>query len=141
MRILQHRWVESSDWSEPVPVSLLRAPAALAAGAFMLGLAAGVIASPFTAATPSWITYLLTLVVCLPFLLPTGWYRRSSLLWVWMATAAALATVRAVFMAGFLLPHQPTGSWLLKTAMDLLAAASLWLAASAIRDSRSGIRD
>ena len=132
----------TTEWErEPLPVALLRAPAALAAGAFMIGLGAGVIASPFAAATPSAITYLLTLAVCVPFLLPTRWYRGHSVLWIWMVTAAALATVRAVFMAGFLLPYQPIGAWLLKTVMDLLAAAALWVATGAIRDSRSGIRD
>ena len=129
---------------EPLPVGLLRAPAALAAWAFVVGVAVGAIAGPFApgpVAAGSPATYLLTLAVCVPFLLPTAWYRRHRVLWIWMTAAAALATLRAVFMAGFLLPHQPIGAWLLKTTMDLLAAAALWLAAIAIRDSRSGIRD
>ncbi len=125
-------------------MALLRAPAALAAGAFAVGVAVGAITGPFApgpVAAHSPVMYLLTLVVCAPFLLPTSWYRRYSFLWIWMAAAAALATLRAIFMAGFLLPHHPVGSWLLKVAMDLLAAAALWVATVAIRDSRLGIRD
>jgi hypothetical protein len=118
---------------EPLPVSLLRAPAAVAAGAFVVGLTTGAIV-PRLAATGSAapVTYLLAIAICAPFLLPTAWYRRHRALWFWMAAAAALATLRAVFMAGFLLPHQPFGPWLLKAAMDLFAAAALWLAAAAV---------
>ena len=118
---------------EPIPVALLRAPAAVAAGAFVLGVTTGAVVGPFTpAGATSPVTYLLTVAICAPFVLPTAWYRRHRVLWFWMAAAAALATVRAVFMAGFLLPYQPLGSWLLKTAMDLLAAAVLWLATIAV---------
>ena len=124
------------DEREPLPVALLRAPAALAAGAFVVGVATGAFVGPFvTAASASPLTYLLTLAVCTPFLLPTTWYRRHRVLWFWMAAAAALATLRAVFMAGFLLPHQPLGSWLLKTAMDLCAAGVLWIAAAALHQA------
>ena len=119
---------------EPLPVALLRAPAAVAAGAFVVGLTTGAIVSPFArSGSASPVTFLLTIAICAPFLLPTAWYRRYRALWFWMAAAAALATVRAVFMAGFLLPHQPFGGWLLKTAMDLLAAAVLWLGAFAVK--------
>ena len=121
------------DEREPIPVALLRAPAAVAAGAFVLGVTTGAIVGPATAGGPApRITYLLTLAICAPFMFPTAWYRRHRALWYWMAAAAALATLRAVFMAGFLLPYQPLGSWLLKTGMDLLGAAVLWLAAIAI---------
>jgi hypothetical protein len=118
---------------EPIPVALLRAPAAVAAGAFVVGVATGAIVGPFvTTSSSSPVTYLMTLAVCGPFLLPTAWYRRHRALWYWMATAATFATVRAVFMAGFLLPHQPLLAWLLKTTMDLLAATILWIAAIAV---------
>ena len=50
-----------------------------------------------------------------------------------MAAAAVFVTVRAVFMAGFLLPYQPTGAWLLKVSMDLLAVGVLWLATVAVK--------
>ena len=119
--------------SEPLPVALLRAPAALAAGAFMIGLVAGEIARRPPAPRQSVATYLLTLVICVPFLLPTSWYRGHRILWIWMAAAAVAATVRAVFMAGFLLPYQPIGAWLLKAVMDLLAAALLWVATMAVK--------
>ena len=121
------------DEREPLPVALLRAPAALAAGAFVVGVATGAIVGPFvTRSSASPLTYLLTVGVCAPFLLPTAWYRRHRALWFWMVAAAALATGRAVFMAGFLFPHQPVGVWLLKAGMDLLAAAVLCVAAVAI---------
>lgn len=119
--------------SEPLPVALLRAPAAVASVAFVVGLAAGAFAAPFTASGTPALTYLLAALICAPFVLPTPWYQRYRALWFWMAAAAAMVTVRAVFMAGFLLPHQPAGAWLLKTAMDLAAAGILWLAAFALR--------
>ena len=126
--------VETMEFErEPIPVALLRAPAAVAVGAFVVGLATGAVVQPFaTGQTASLLTYLLTMAVCAPFLFPTAWFRRHPTLWFWMAAAAGLATVRAVFMAGFLLPYQPLGAWLLKTAMDLLAVAILWLAAIAV---------
>ena len=106
----------------------------MGAGAFVLGVATGAVVGPFVTAVPgSPITYLATLVVCVPFLLPTTWYRRYPALWFWMAAAAAFATLRAVFMAGFLLPHQTISVWLLKVLMDLLAATVLWLAVIALR--------
>ena len=119
--------------SEPLPVALLRAPAALAAGAFLVGLLAGEATRRPSVPPQATATYLLTLLVCVPFLLPTSWYRRRRLLWLWMAAAAVVTTIRAVFMAGFLLPYQPIGPWLLKSAMDLLAAAVLWVAALAVK--------
>ena len=119
--------------SEPLPIGLLRAPAALAAGAFVLGMTVGAITGPFALIPASPVTYLITLLVCAPFVLPTSWYRNQRSLWIWMAAAAIFATARAVFMAGFLLPHQPLGVWLLKTAMDLLAVAVLWVATFAVR--------
>jgi hypothetical protein len=146
---------------EPLPVALLRAPAAVAVGAFVVGVATGAVVGPFVASNPAIgafersaavtfeapalsggafagagvtpLTYVLTLAICAPFLIPTVWYRRHPALWYWIAAAAALATLRAVLMAGFLLPYQPLGSWLLKTSMDLLAAGLLWLAAIAVR--------
>jgi hypothetical protein len=146
---------------EPLPVALLRAPAAIAVGAFVVGVAAGAVVGPFVATNPAIgafersaavtfeapalrggsisgagvtpLTLVLTVAICAPFLLPTAWYRRYPALWYWIAAAATLATVRAVFMAGFLLPHQAAGSWLLKISMDLLAVAILWIAAFAVR--------
>ena len=131
MKVLA-RWSTLDD-SEPLPVSLLRAPAAVVAGAFVVGVAVGAMTAPFTSSRTPVLTYLLTLAICLPFILPTTWYRRQRALWLWMAAAAATATMRAVFMAGFLLPYQSPGAWLLKTSMDLLAVAVLWLAIFAIR--------
>jgi hypothetical protein len=122
---------------EPIPVALLRAPAAVGAGAFVAGVATGAIVGPFASLPPaSPLTYIVTAIVCAPFLFPTNWYRRHRVLWYWIAAAAAVATIRAVFMAGFLLPYQPPGAWLLKTMMDLLAAAILWIAALALRPAR-----
>jgi hypothetical protein len=147
---------------EPLPVALLRAPAALAVGAFVVGIATGAVVGPFVAANPAIgvfersaavgtfagpglsgasiaaiegtpLIYLLVVAICAPFLLPTAWYRRHPALWYWMTAAATVATIRAVFMAGFLLPYQSPGPWLLKTSMDLLAAGVLWLAAIAVR--------
>lgn len=129
--MLARRW--DLHESEPLPVGLLRAPAAVAAGAFAVGLAAGAVAAPFSSSTTPAVTYMIASFICAPFVLPTAWFHRYRMLWVWMAAAATLVTLRAVFMAGFLLPYQPAGAWLLKTAMDMAVAAILWLAAVAVR--------
>jgi len=125
----------STDSDAAATTVLLRAPAAIAAGAFIVGLITGVFARPLSTLPGSAVTLLLTLIVCLPFLFPTEWYRRYRLLWMWMAAAAAFASVRAVVLAGWFLPYQTMDVWIVKTAVDVFVAGILWLAVSALRRS------
>ena len=125
--------VHREDESEfAATATLLRVPAGLAAGAFVVGLVTGAFAGPLSAVPASVVTYVLTLIVCAPFLMPSAWHHRHPALRVWMAAAAAIATVRAVIMAGYLLPYQPWGAWIVKTVVDLIVAAVLWLAVLAV---------
>ena len=125
----------STDSDAAATTALLRTPAAIASGAFIVGLITGVVARPLSALPGSAVTLLLTLIVCLPFLLPTEWYRRYRFLWIWMAAAAAFASVRAVVLAGWFLPHQTMGVWIVKTTVDVFVAGILGLAVSALRRS------
>jgi len=122
----------TTDSDTAATTALMRAPAGVAAGAFILGLVTGAFARPLSAPPRSLGTFLVTLVVCVPFLLPTPWYRRFRALWVWMAAAAAFATLRAAVLAGWRLPHQTMDAWLFKTVFDVLVAGVLWLAVSAL---------
>ena len=119
-----------SDSDREGNAALMRAPAALAAAAFLLGLVTGQFARLTNAPAPSTLALFIALLVCAPFLLPTPWYRHRAL-WIWMAAAAAFASVRAVALAGWLLPHQPWDAWIVKTIIDLVVAAMLWLAVAA----------
>ena len=122
-----------TDSDAAANTALLRAPAAIAAGAFMVGLASGVFSRPLSTLPASSAALIVTVVVCVPFLLPTPWYRRYRVLWMWMAVAAAFATVRAVVVAGWMLPHQTWTVWTVKTLVDAVVAAILWLAVIALK--------
>lgn len=133
VRFVYSRAIVSTDSDAAATTALLRAPAAIASGAFIVGLVTGVFARPLSTLPGSAVTLLLTLIVCLPFLLPTEWYRRYRVLWMWMAAAAAFASVRAVVLAGWFLPYQTMDVWILKTAIDVFVAGMLWLSVSALR--------
>lgn len=125
--------VDREDESDAAATAtLLRVPAALAAGGFVVGLVTGALVGPLSELPALAVTYVLTPIVCTPFLIPTAWYARHPALRLWMTAAAAIATVRAVVMAGYLLPFQPWSAWLVKAAVDLFVAVVLWLAVFAV---------
>ena len=116
--------------------TLLRAPAAIIAGAYVVGLVIGESARPLSADPLSIGFYACTALVLLPFVLPSRWFDRApALLNAWLVAGAAIATARAAFMAGWLFPRLPLTSWLTKLLFDLVLVAALWIAAIATRRS------
>jgi hypothetical protein len=117
-----------------VTTRLLRAPAAIIAGAYVLGLVVGESARPLSVDPLSIGFYACTALVLLPFVLPARWFDRApALLNAWLVAGAAIATARAAFMAGWLFPRLPVTSWLTKLLFDLALVAALWVAAIATR--------
>lgn len=120
--------------------TLLRAPAAVIAGAYAVGLVVGESARPLSADPLAIGFYVCAALVLLPFVLPARWFDRvPALLNAWLVAAAIIATARAAFMAGWLFPRLPLTSWLTKLLLDLVLVAALWLAAIANRQSQSPI--
>jgi hypothetical protein len=117
--------------------TLLRAPAAIVAAAFLVGLMAGEAAvwdPTFRAAVPTVLQGLAIGLVCLPFLLPSRWYRsgRSGMrAWMWAAVLAA--SIRTVYVCGSLYPLQPVQTWLSVTSLHAAQLGTLWLAVLAVR--------
>jgi len=115
---------------------LLRAPAAVIAGAYVVGLIVGESARPLSAEPLSIAFYAATALVLAPFVLPSRWFRRApSVLHSWMIAGAVVASVRAAFMAGWLFPRLPLASWIVKLVLDLVLVAALWLAVISNRQS------
>ena len=126
--------VDPRDSDAIGPTTLLRAPAAVIAGAYVVGLVIGESARPLSADPLSIGFYLCAGLVLLPFLLPGRWFERApAVLNAWLMAGAIVATVRAAFMAGWLFPRLPLTSWLTKVLLDLVLVAVLWLAAIATR--------
>jgi hypothetical protein len=112
-----------------LPPQLFRAPAAVIAGAYVVGLVIGESARPLSAEPLSLAFYIATALVLLPFVLPTRWFAAiPAVLHAWMVAAAIVASVRAAFMAGWLFPRLPLTSWLTKLTLDVVLVAALWLA-------------
>jgi hypothetical protein len=115
-------------------VTLLRAPAAVMAGAYVVGLMLGESAKPLSAEPLSLAFYAATALVLAPFLLPSRWFRRwPRFLGAWMLAAAIIVTARAAFMAGWLFPRLPVTGWLTKLTLDLVVAGALWVATLSAR--------
>jgi hypothetical protein len=124
--------------------TLLRAPAAIAAGAFLVGAIAGEAAAWDRRPPDSWASTTLRIavvvLVCLPFLLPSDWYRshRTGML-AWMTIAALAASVRGAYLWASLYPIQSIGAWLSFAGLEAAIGGTLWLAVFAVR--RDGIPD
>ena len=114
--------------------TLLRAPAAVIAAAYAIGLMIGESARPLSADPLSIGFYACTALVLLPFVLPTRCFERApAVLKAWLVAGAIIATARAAFMAGWLFPRLPLTSWATKLTFDLLLVAALWISAVAGR--------
>jgi hypothetical protein len=119
---------------EPIDAVFLRAPAAVMAGAYLVGLVIGESATPLSADPLSVSFYAATALVLAPFMVPVRWFRRSPrVLTAWMLAAAVIVTARAAFMAGWLFPRLPVTSWLTKLTLDLVLAAAFWVATLSAR--------
>jgi hypothetical protein len=124
--------------------TLLRAPAAIAAAAFLVGVC-GATVSWVRRAPDTWAGAVLWIVsvclVCLPFLLPTEWYRwRRRGMRLWVTAAALAASIRGIHLCVSLYPVQPLGAWLTVAGLEVAIGATLWLAVFALRwDLRRGV--
>ena len=128
--------VVEGDSDAIATTTLLRAPAAVIAGAYVVGLVIGESARPLSVDPLSIGFYACAALVLLPFVLPSRWFDRApALLNAWLVAGAAIATARAAFMAGWLFPRLPLTSWLTKLLFDLVLVAALWVAAIANRRS------
>jgi hypothetical protein len=119
---------------EPIAPVFFRAPAAVIAGAYVVGLIIGESAKPLSAEPLSLAFYAATALVLAPFMLPGRWFGRSPrLLGAWMLGSAIVVTARAAFMAGWLFPRLSMTAWLTKLTFDLVLAAAMWVATVAVR--------
>jgi hypothetical protein len=119
---------------EPIAPAFFRAPAAVIAGAYVVGLVVGESAKPLSADPLSFAFWVATALVLAPFALPLRWFGRSPrLLGAWMLAAAIVVTARAAFMAGWLFPRLPMANWLMKLTLDLVLVGALWVATVAVR--------
>jgi drug/metabolite transporter (DMT)-like permease len=122
-----------ADTDAEATSTLLRAPAAVIAAAYVLGLTLGELSRPISASASPLAVFAATALICAPFLMPSRWFRaHPAALWIWMAGAAALATARAVAMALWLYSPQPDPAWFVKALGDLFVAGLLWMAAVAV---------
>jgi hypothetical protein len=118
-------------------VTLLRAPAAIAAAAFLVGVLSATV-SWLRRAPETWAGVALWVVavalVCLPFLLPTAWYRaRPRTMVLWLTAAALVASVRGAILCASLYPLQAPGTWLTIAGLEVAAGVTLWMAVFAVR--------
>jgi hypothetical protein len=119
-------------------VTLLRAPAALGAAAFLVGAVAGE-AVMWTGRSPgarpaAAVSLVAVAFVCVPFLLPSDWYgRRRRAMQVWMIAAAAAASLRGVYLAAVLYSTQSATDRIVTAAVELAIAGILWAAVAAVR--------
>ena len=139
-----HRSLGEGGWGTPeedaATLTLLRAPAAIAAACFLGGAVLG--QAVWSSATPAARTFavlrcLAVGVVCIPFLLPSKHYRAGrSAMRFWIVAAAAAASARSIQLVVSLYPL-PLGSWLIAAAVQAGLMATVWLAVYAVRSRQS----
>jgi hypothetical protein len=142
-----------TGWSTPedaaATVTLLRAPAAIAAACFLGGAIVAQVAwfnGTLEGAGFAVLRCLAAGLVCVPFLLPSRHYRSGprsrstsrgrTARRIWLVTAACLASVRTVYLCVSLFPL-PLVSWLLGSALQLALLTTLWLAVYVLRPPQS----
>jgi hypothetical protein len=116
-------------------VAFLRAPAAIVSAAFLAGVMAAEAAVPGRILQPrNWdvLGYAVVAFVMIPFLLPSRWYRPGrTLMRMWIVAAAAVASLRAVYLCVALDSPRPA-QWLMVTALHLAEVGTFWLAVFAV---------
>ena len=133
-----------TGWSTPedaaATVTLLRAPAAIAAACFLAGAIAAQVMwfnGTLEGAGFAVLRCLAVALVCAPFLLPSRRYRSGQpAMRVWLVAAAAAASLRTVYLCVSLFPL-PLVSWLLGSALQLALLSTLWLAVYVLRPPRA----
>jgi hypothetical protein len=116
-------------------LTLLRAPAAVAIGAFVLGLTVGELGKAVAGEHFGSTGYWLAILVCAPFLLSSRWFARGwtgIVLRGWLLLAAAAATLRIVHFCVMAYSRRPLGIWVVIVLLDTIVAGALWLAVYAL---------
>lgn len=119
-------------------VTLLRAPAALGAAAFLAGALAGEAVMwtgrPAGTRWPAALSLLAVGVVCAPFLLPSQWYRpRRAGMQGWISAAALAASLRGVYLCASFYPIQSVASRATTVIVEAAIAGILWLSVFAVK--------
>jgi hypothetical protein len=115
--------------------ALLRAPAAVAIGAFVVGLTVGELGKAVAGERFGSPQYWLAILACAPFLLSSRWFGRGwsgALLRGWLLVGAAAATLRIVYFCVMAYSRRPLGIWAVIVLLDTLVVGALWLAVYAL---------
>ena len=116
-------------------ITLLRAPAAVAASFFLVGALAAQIVwtnGTFDGAVAAALRSLAVGLVCVPFLLSTRRYRSGqNVMRIWIVAAAFAVTLRSIDLCVSLRPL-PTGAWLTAAAVQVAVTGAFWLAVYAV---------
>ena len=116
--------------------TLLRAPAAIVAAAFLGGVVAGEAAwsnGTLEAAGAAALRCLAVSLVCVPFLLSSKRYRAGrTAMRAWIVAAALVASIRTIYLCVSLYPL-PFGTWVMAAGLQVALVGTLWLAVVALR--------
>ena len=127
---------ETTPEDAAATVTLLRTPAAIAAGFFLGGAVVG--QAVWSTATVEATVFavlrcLAVALVCVPFLLPSRRYRPGrTAMRVWIVAAGLAATIRSIDLCVSLFPL-PAREWLTAVAVQIAILSALWLAIVAVR--------
>jgi hypothetical protein len=127
---------ETTPEDAAATVTLLRAPAAIAAAFFLGGAIVG--QAVWSTATLEATAFALlrcvaVALVCVPFLLPSRRYRPGRrAMRAWIVAAAIAATLRSIDLCVSLFPL-PAREWLTAVAVQVAVLSALWLAVFAVR--------
>lgn len=132
-----------TGWSTPedaaATVTLLRAPAAIAAICFLGGAVAAQVAwfnGTLEGAAFAVLRCLAVALVCVPFLVSSRRYRAGqTAMRAWLIAAAVAASLRTVYLLVSLFPL-PFVSWLIGSTLQVALVSTLWLAVYVLRPPR-----
>jgi hypothetical protein len=116
-------------------LALLRAPAAVAIGAFVLGLTIGELGKAFAGERFASTEYWIAILVCAPFLLSSRWFgdgRRGLVLRGWLLVASTAATLRIIYFCVMAYSRRPLGIWIVIVLFDTTVVGAVWLASYAL---------
>ena len=116
--------------------TLLRAPAAIAAAAFLGGAIIGQAVwsnGTLEGMSAAALRCLAVSLVCVPFLLSTSRYRSgNTAMRTWIVAAACVASARSAYLCVSLYPL-PVRDWLIAVGLQVALLGALWLAVFAVR--------
>jgi hypothetical protein len=142
MSVTMETWAgQTTPEDAAATVTLLRAPAAIAAAFLLGGAVAGQVI--WSTATPEATAFALlrclaVAFVCVPFLLPSRRYRPGrTAMRIWIVAAAIAATLRSIHLCVSLFPL-PTREWLTAVGVQVAVLGALWLAVVAVRRRSPG---